>query len=151
MDNYVQFSISFDDGAAELSAQFRAGAFSGKGCAYFDRIVLVDKVRNFDTYPIQADQFPCIEGGYRSPDDITMITQEHLHLSVHPTDRVGNLGLLIRGAAPFQDQSMTGLQSSASVEFSITYDDLTRLAARLLSLASGEIQEFTFHLPSRGS
>jgi hypothetical protein len=124
----------------ELHAEFDVCGFSGKSSAWFTLSCLAEQARKFGQYPLYSANFPCIAGGVWNRNADTIV-QEHLHLSVSPSDSRGNLAMLVRLAVPYDDQSRINLRFSASAEFNTNYEQVAAFARDLESIANRRTKE----------
>jgi hypothetical protein len=140
--NYLKLRWeSDDDGTGELFAEFEANGFSGHGSAWFDKISLIEKIKNFEDYPISDEKHPTIEGGFWNEKKDAGLSQEHLHISVYPIDSRGNLGVRIRVAEELWPEDRKNSQHYVGVEIVTNYKDIGKFAKNIRELLSREIDE----------
>jgi hypothetical protein len=143
MKGYLRLRIrDDDDGLVELVAEFATHGFAGNGSAYIVLANLAEQAEKFAEYPLRSNQLVKLEGGYWDKETPSKLNEEHLHISIFPTNLRGDLVLLIRVGIPKDDSP--GLRYSAAAELRTNYEDLAQFSKNLVSLANGEISEVLF-------
>lgn len=130
------------DGLGLLSVAFEAAGFSGIGSAWFDLKDLGKRVQGLTAFPIPAENFPCIKGGYWNAD-ATKLEQEHVCLSVEPRGSLGNLVISVKLANSGDGQAEQ--RFCAAGELRCDYSQLSDFAMDFIKLINGEIKEVVFN------
>ncbi|WP_257166562.1 hypothetical protein [Bradyrhizobium sp. SRS-191] len=122
------------DGTGKIIATARAGAFAGRGEAWFGRD-LDDFVKGLRSYPLSWDQPPMIEGGYF--DRQGGLAQCLVRIIVKPFDFRGHLLVHADLATGVQSTPDADLQNIASIRFLTEYAILDRFALDFEELLKG--------------
>lgn len=137
---YLKLRIEADgDGTAELFAEFEGRGFSGHGSAWFDLLSLAEKAKEFAKFPLQPNGPACIEGGYWSKNKPDRIEQEHLHISAHPINGRGGIGVRIRAAESFDPEYQSQPNSRVSTELETSYEQMAKFSKHLRDLVNGHL------------
>jgi hypothetical protein len=126
------------DGLGLLSVIFEAAGFSGIGSAWFDLKELEKHVERFAAFPISAENFPCIKGGYWNAN-ATKLEQEHVCLSVEPRGGLGNLVISVKVANLGDGQ--VEQRFCASGDLRCDYSQLSNFVQDFIKLIHGELKE----------
>jgi len=148
MSDFIRLNIAREnDGSGQLFLEFGADGFSGSGAAYFDLALLADRAREFAAYPLPIDAPVLLAGGFLDKGDFSRLRQEHLHVSAYPLGGSGRIGLMLKVAEPADDGRQDVLRRSASAEFLVNYDLLSRFSKGLVELATGKCEDFMLEMP----
>lgn len=137
--NYLLLRFADDgDGTGKLSARAEASGFSGQSGAYFGIEKLEAFARSIAEYPLTVK---CeIRGGFGKLQS-NELDQEHLGISVYPTDSRGHIGVQVRMATEVWPDTRPDSQMTAKVEIITSYEPLKRFSSDLVSLVRGTIHE----------
>ncbi|MGJ4925812.1 hypothetical protein ACQR1I_10865 [Bradyrhizobium sp. HKCCYLS2038] len=126
-----------EDRTGKIIATARAGAFAGRGEAWFGSH-LDDFVKDLGCYPLSRDKPPMIEGGYF--DGKGALEQCFVRIVVKPHDFRGHLLVQADLATLVQSTQDADVQNSASIRFLTEYAILERFAVELGDMLKGRRQ-----------
>lgn len=145
MNGHLKLWIrNYGDGTGELYAKVTIDDFSGLGHACFNLSELNKLAKGFDQFPLSVENPICISGGYWT-EDAKKIREEHLHISAYPLNRLGDIGLVVKLAKPYEENQRSGIRHYVSVELNTNYEQLSKFSKKLSLLACGEINELIFN------
>lgn len=145
MSGVLRVSLKAEgDGSGELFVYFKAEGFSGHSSAWFDLASLEKEIEKFLAFPLPADNYPSIKGGYWNRD-FTHLEQEHVYLSANPKGGTGNLVLLVRLATPSENTGNAERRFCASGELRASYEQLTEFVRDFKLLLHGAMEEVVFY------
>jgi hypothetical protein len=143
--NSLRFRMEYEeDGTGELFLAVEFQGFSGASSCYVDLLSLLEAAKRFALYPIPADQSVQIEGGYFA-QDMKGLAQTHLHVSAFPADSLGNVGLRVSLAVPY-DEGISAYKALLACELSVSYEQLKDLSQGLVALAERNSDEYSLSL-----
>jgi len=129
---------AYDIWHGRLEAAVVAGAFSGKGSAWFSREHLKETfIAPLGTFPLSAGQLPCIEGGFWSRDNPGALEQCHLRVRVQPYDALGALLVQVDLATDSYHRPDHDQQQSVTARFLSEYATLDTFASHLGQVLDG--------------
>jgi hypothetical protein len=126
-----------EDRTGKIIATARAGAFAGRGEAWFGSD-LDEFVKDLRSYPLSRDKPPMIEGGYF--DAQGTLAQCFVRIVVKPHDHRGHLLVQAELATLVQSTPDADVQNSATIRFLTEYAILERFAAELGDMLKGRRQ-----------
>ncbi|MGJ5204843.1 hypothetical protein [Bradyrhizobium sp. HKCCYLR20261] len=123
-----------EDGTGKIIAVARAGAFAGRGEAWFgnDLDAFLKKLRSF---PLSSEAAPMIEGGYY--DGKGGLAECRVRIIIKPHDMKGTLLVHADLATLVQHTPDFDVQNSASIRFLTEYAELDRFAVQIGELLKG--------------
>jgi hypothetical protein len=132
------------DGLAELTIELRSDDFSGRGSAYFDLGLLLEKAKEFSSYPLRGGGVT-LAGGFLDKNDLSKLRQEHVRVFARTIGQSGRIGLWILLAEPSDDGQE--IRRCISAEIDTEYSQLSALSEGLAALAEGRSDSFSieFH------
>ena len=131
-----------DEWTGELSATVRAGAFSGEGSAWFDRINVKETfIARLRSFPLDAADPPTVEGGFWSKGGEGRLDQCHLHISIKPYDSRGTLLVHVELMSESWQTPDADLQNAVTIRFLTEYAAVDLFAGHLDELLDGTRQE----------
>lgn len=128
MKNRLIFSTIRDDNVLVLEISFFYFLFSGVGRCYISEDDLMSRLKGFESYPINGNVNPCIEGGYYN-EDMSSLKETHLHLSVRQVDLRGGVGMKIVLANSSDDGKDFFAQST--IDIRVEYEKLKEIVASI--------------------
>lgn len=134
-----------DDGTGELFVEASSKGFSGIGSAWFNKTELLDFAKSISMYPLSNDNLPKISGGFWRKDVIDELEQEHLAISVYPTDGKGNLGIQIKLATEIWNEYRPESQHIVKLEILTSYNALELLSKEIVALLNNRIEKAILH------
>lgn len=134
-----------EDGAVALTADARAGAFSGQATAWVAVVTVRDFARALEAYPLGDAAASGLVARYIRGG----VEEVLIGISVHQIDSLGHLAARVQlGELIGENARRQG--NSVKLELRTTYFDLGRFAADLLRLAGGQGEEAFLRAESTG-
>ena len=138
---FLKLAIEPDeDGICKLHAEVSAGSFSGAGSAWFDSSEIEIFAEAIGNYPLPAENPPTLRGGFWDRENSQEITQEHLYISIFPSNSRGQIGVHTRLAQESWPDSDPRAQNAVSAMFTTSYMELSAFSEQLLFLCKGKVK-----------
>ena len=131
-----------DEWLGELIATVRAGEFSGKGSAWFDRTSVKKQfTTRLRSFPLDAADPPIIEGGFWSKEKSGSLDQRHLRISIKPFNSRGTLLVHVEVMSRSWESPDADLQNAATIRFLTEYAAVDIFAVHFEELLEGSRRE----------
>jgi hypothetical protein len=139
--NTAELRLSYrpdDEWHGQLEAIVRAGSFTGRGLAWFDRQSLKEKfVGGLHAFPLDQNHPPMIESGFWSKGNPGTLEQCHLRIAIRPFNVRGDLLVQVDLATESWSSPDVDQQQIVTARFMTEYALVDRFASELAQVLDG--------------